>query len=154
MVVNPTGALCRCGSIGCWETVIGRDAVLISAGRSPDSSDIGDMVLAAHAGSQRDREALDEAGEWLGLGLANLVNLLSPEVVVLGGHLRQLFPEVREIVMDRVRNALAPRGATMRVVLPAFDGDSTLVGAAESALAPVLADPLGAVERSGILIAS
>lgn len=154
MVVNPSGVLCRCGSIGCWETVIGRDALLQAAGRPPASDEIADLVRAAHSGSRRDRAALDEAGEWLGLGLANLANLLSPEVVVLGGHLRLVFPEVRDIVHDRVRRALAPRGASMRVVVPALEGDSTLIGAAEAALVPVLTDPVGALERSGALIAS
>ncbi|NLV22400.1 MAG: ROK family protein [Syntrophomonadaceae bacterium] len=100
MVVAPGGSRCGCGRRGCLEavasgTAIAREAnALIARGK-------GDMILAnvgpgqpvsareaGQAARQGDEEALrliDQAGHYLGMGIANLVNIFNPEKVVLGG---------------------------------------------------------------------
>jgi glucokinase len=100
-IVEPDGHRCGCGNRGCWETVAsgtaitrdGRTAVtrhahsLIAelAGGDP-AAVTGEMVTrAAREGDPAARGILTEVGTRLGEGIAGLVNVLDPEVVVIGG---------------------------------------------------------------------
>lgn len=139
LVVNPRGRTCRCGSTGCWETEIGTPA--IAAALRLDVSDV-ESVVTRLAGVSRPGPALRKVGRYLGLGLGSLVNMFNPEVVVLGGVLRNLYPVVRQDV-DRAlaSTALQAPREQVRVVLPALGADSVLIGAAERVFDAVLADP-------------
>lgn len=152
MVVNPEGVRCRCGATGCWETEIGRDAIVRAAGMAGDDLEVLDVIAAAAAGNAKARRAITGVGEWLGLGLANLVNLFDPEIIVLGGHLGPLLPLVREPVFRRVQGALPAVREEVRVEMASMGPDSTVLGAAESAFAAVLADPIGVLEGSPIAV--
>ena len=108
--VNPGGAPCRCGSIGCWETEVGEGALLALAGLPPDAGRAGiDAVLReAEAGTGTRVAALEHVGRWLGIGLAGLVNILNPRLVILGGPNGRLYPLVRDAIeaeLDPVRAA-------------------------------------------------
>ncbi len=146
MSVNPAGRRCGCGSIGCWETEIGEGALLRLAGRPEDGgSDEVDAVLAdAAAGEAPAVAALEEIGHWLGIGLANLVNILNPRVIILGGLFAQAFPFI-DRALDRELDRMALRGprGLVRVAPAGLGIDAPLVGAAELALEPFLADPAG-----------
>ena len=86
--------------------------------------------------------ALDHVGRWLGIGLAALVNVLNPRVIVLGGIFGRHLPVRRrtlEAELDR-RALPAPR-ALVRVVPATLGVDAPLLGAAELAFEPLLADP-------------
>ena len=152
MVINPAGTRCRCGAVGCWETEIGRDAVVRAAGLS-DDAEVADVVAAVEAGRRWARTGIDRIGSWLGLGMANLANLFNPQVIVLGGHLRLVYPLVEEVVEQRMHEALPAVREQVRVELPAFSGDSTLLGSAEAAFAALLDDPIDVLGRSGRAIA-
>ncbi|MEI6361507.1 MAG: ROK family protein [Actinomycetes bacterium] len=148
MSVNPTGSICRCGAQGCWETEIGRDAIVVKSGLTGEQVEVDDVIAAAGAGNKRAREAIDEAGEWLGVGLANLVNVFNPEVIVMGGHLRLLFPLVSGTVFRRIHHALPATREQVRIEVPALGGDSTLLGAAELAFESLLTDPIGVLAHA------
>jgi predicted NBD/HSP70 family sugar kinase len=154
MVVNPEGVTCRCGAQGCWETEIGRDAILAAAGLGGDQVEVADVIAAASSGNRKAQAAIDAAGEWLGIGLANLVNLFNPEVIVLGGHLRLMFPLVSGTVFRRIHYALPATREQVRVEVPALMGDSTLLGAAETAFEDLLSDPIDVLSRSHHAVAS
>jgi predicted NBD/HSP70 family sugar kinase len=154
MMVNPDGATCRCGARGCWETEIGRDAVVQGAGLGDDQAEVADVIAAAAGGSRKAQAAIERAGEWLGIGLANLVNLFNPEVIVMGGHLRLLFPLVSGTVYRRIHYALPAAREQVRVEIPALNGDSTLIGAAETAFEDLLTDPIDVLARSHHAVAS
>ena len=146
MTVNPGGRRCGCGSTGCWETEIGEGALLRRAGRPEDGgSDEVDALLAdGAAGDARALGALDEVGRWLGIGLANLVNMLNPRVIVLGGLFAQASPFI-DRALDRELDRMALRGprGLVRVAPAGLGIDAPLVGAAELALESFLADPAG-----------
>jgi predicted NBD/HSP70 family sugar kinase len=102
-----------------------------------------DVLLEdAAAGSPAALAALEETGRWLGLGLSGLVNVLNPGLVVFGGLFQRIYPHVSAIVdaeLDR-RTLRAPR-RLVRVVAGFLGPEAPLIGAAELALEPVLADP-------------
>ena len=142
--VNPEGAPCNCGAVGCWETEVGEDALLRRAGRDPAEGPAGiDRLLAdAARGEAGARTALDLHGRWLGIGLAGLLNLFTPSVVVLGG----LFERIHPFVVDAIQRELAARTLTaaregVTVAPSALGVDASLFGAAELAWDRVLRDP-------------
>lgn len=142
--VNPTGGVCRCGSVGCWETEVGESAFLARAGRPPDGGRAAvDAVLHdAAAGSPVALEALREVGRWLGVGLAGLVNVLNPELVVLGGLFGRIHPYAGESLdaeLDRL--ALGASRELVRIVPATLGVDAALLGAVELAFEPLLSDP-------------
>ncbi len=144
MPVNPDGTPCRCGSIGCWETEIGEGVLLRLAGHRPDGgSEAVETVLAeADAGSPEALAALDHIGRWLGIGLAGLVNVLDPRLIVLGGRFGRIYPYVASTIERELdRRALTAPRALVRVVPTALGQDAPLLGAAELAFEPFLADP-------------
>lgn len=103
VVVDPDGPPCPCGRRGCWEryasgsglarlardaAVAGRaDAVVTLAGGDPDAVRGEHVTLAARAGDPGALAVLRELAWWTALGVSNLVDVLDPEVVVLGGGL-------------------------------------------------------------------
>jgi predicted NBD/HSP70 family sugar kinase len=100
------------------------------------------LLRDADAGSERALAALEETGRWLGIGLAGLVNVLNPALVVFGGLFQRIHPYVAAAVdreLDR-RTLPAPR-RLVRVVAGTLGAEAPLIGAAELALEPVLADP-------------
>jgi len=144
MRVNPKGRACRCGAIGCWETEIGEPAVRAATG-SPHTMPVAEIVARATAGDKAAAKGLRVVGDWLGVGVANLVNILNPDVVVFGGTLREILPFVRGSVEKALSGALMAPGEHVVLALPALGDDSTLLGAAETAFAPLLDDPLGVI---------
>lgn len=92
-VIQVGGLPCRCGSRGCLEAYVGAEAVLQRYrelpgakpfGTSGTESQLAELVTrAAEPGAAA--EALDVTAEYLGIGIANLINLLSPDRVILSG---------------------------------------------------------------------
>ncbi|RSN54082.1 ROK family transcriptional regulator [Actinomadura sp. WAC 06369] len=153
MVVNPGGRRCACGSKGCLEAEVGERTLLFHAGREerPDQAGrdaVRAVVDAADRGDIVAREALHRVGTWLGLGVANLVNIFNPGLVVFGGTLRDIYlgaaAQVRSVL---AQGALAAPRDRVRLRTAALGDDTTLVGAAEFAFAEVLADPVQVLAR-------
>ena len=151
LLVDSNGAECRCGARGCWETHVGENHLLEAAGRLPGGGPaaVTEVIAAAAGGDRRAIDALDDLAHWTGVGLRALINLLNPEVIVLGGVLAQVWI-ARE---DHVRQAISAGGPAalreeVKVVPAALGDDSSLIGAAELAFEPLLADPFGVAHRS------
>jgi predicted NBD/HSP70 family sugar kinase len=142
--VNPNGSPCRCGSIGCWETEVGERALLERAGHSPSGGrgEVEAVLLEAERGSSTALMALDSVGRWLGFGLAGLVNVFNPRLVVLGGLFGRIHPFVIETVEQELDRRALPGARALVSIVPATLGiDAALLGAAELAFEPLLADP-------------
>jgi predicted NBD/HSP70 family sugar kinase len=142
--VNPEGLPCRCGATGCWETEIGEEALLRKAGRpaAGGREAVDAVIAAAFAGDPAALGAVNEVGRWLGRGVAGLVNVLNPRVVVLGGLFSRLYPLLIDHVEEQLdRLALAAPRATVRLAPAQLGIDAPLLGAAELAFEPFLANP-------------
>ncbi len=156
MKVMPRGRLCGCGRRGCLETVASRLAIAAEAamavyrGEAPVLAKIAGTDLAkirsrSLAESIRKGDKVVEcivrrAASFIGLAVANSVNLLAPDLVVLGGGLIEAMPklfldEVRTAATDEVMDAF--RG-TFKVVTAELGDNAAITGAA--ALAAQAAD--------------
>ncbi len=141
MVIQYDGPLCeRCGQQGCWELYASssalerraRDAVQKSgySGSIPGEPTGKDVIQAAASGDPVAKGLLTETGQFLGIGLASLLNIFNPQVVVLGGGLvyaRELLLEPARTTMNRLRMKLREKVPIRVAELGAFSG---VIGAA------------------------
>ncbi|MEO0604743.1 MAG: ROK family transcriptional regulator [Myxococcota bacterium] len=157
--VTSKGRPCRCGLTGCLEAESSSQAILAKAQErlseaslpsslSADEITIGNLVEAANAGDPLATEVIADAGYHLGIAMANLVSLLNPARVILGGHITMagdlLLRPVRRAMADRalqtnlegtevrvteLRPGAVARGAATLVLRWALDNAHVLVGA-------------------------
>ncbi|PUA80602.1 ROK family protein [Nocardioides currus] len=150
MQVVPDGHACECGGRGCWEQYSSGNALVRSArqrmgeqpsvledatGGNPDRL-TGPMVTdAAEAGDMVARAAFASVGDWLGVGVANLVAAFDPELVVVGGGVSQAGDRLLEPARHALQRSLV--GSAHRVVPPIVSAtlgpEAGLVGGAELA---------------------
>ncbi len=140
-----TGPLCRCGRTGCLEARIGSGALLRGARAvlgddAPESTaDLVQLALGGHAGAAG---LVEDAGRYLGIALANLVNLLNPDLVVLDSVLTHagdlLFAPLREALHER---ALSSCLDPSRVVGSQLGREAVALGGATLVLNNVLNTP-------------
>ncbi|MDY7100012.1 MAG: ROK family transcriptional regulator [Actinomycetota bacterium] len=144
-MINPGGRECRCGSVGCWETEVGEEALARRAGVPSGEvrQDVIDELLRrAHAGDPRTFEAFRETGRWLGYGVGNLVNTFNPDLIVFGGFYYPLFPFLSQPILESAAMvALASPWASCRICPSELGLGARLIGAAELVFADVIADP-------------
>lgn len=146
MLLDPAGPPCHCGSRGCVETYVGEGALLRLAGRTapPNRESVAEVLRSARAGEPAALGGLRAVAVALGRTVANLVNLLNPQVVIMGGSLATVLDLCRaqvETELDVRAMSEARRSVELRTA--GLGDDSSLMGAAELAFAPLLADPVG-----------
>jgi predicted NBD/HSP70 family sugar kinase len=144
--VDPQGRPCRCGSRGCLDVETDALSFLDAAGRLPRPGvpvieQATALLRGQYSADAAVRAAASAVIERLGLGLADLINVLNPDRILLGGLHADLLAadpaKLRAIVAER-----SPwgRGSSIPVLACALEAGS-LIGAAELAWQPVLDDP-------------
>lgn len=151
---------CRCGNRGCWENSanqsalierirsrleVGRHSMITSLLEDQNSGlTLSVISQAAEAGDAEALEALSETGAAIGLGVANLINIFNPEMIVIGGALslagKFLLPAIQKVVNERALDVI--RSQT-RVVLSAFGPDASVIGAVAMVVRAILSNPTG-----------
>jgi glucokinase len=137
-LIDPSGPPCVCGFRGCWESLAAGPAMAEWMKKEvPADYPHRDNLTArricelARVGDEWARRAVDRETYYLGLGLANLVTIFTPDAIVLGGSIMKsadLFLEgVRKIIHESCR--LVPCDRT-ELALASLGEDSNLIGAA------------------------
>ncbi|MFJ6698353.1 ROK family protein [Streptomyces sp. NPDC091272] len=153
MPMNPEPVACACGRRGCWETMVGL-GVLLSRAADPDDpvhdprtdreQRLAEIRRRARQGDARTLEALERTAADLGRGVALLVDVLSPQTVVLGGYFAYLGEFLLEPVQHTVdERVLYPGAGGSTVGLAVHGFTSALRGGALFALEAVFQDPGG-----------
>ncbi|MFN2531021.1 MAG: ROK family protein [Pyrinomonadaceae bacterium] len=149
--VDPFGGQkCKCGNTGCLEMFASATAIVRMAREElpqyPDSSLVGLALTAKivyEAGHDGDKLALSvfkRMGTYLGVGLANLINLLNPEIIVIGGGVADGWDLFESNMCQQIKER-AFRSLSKNVkIVPAECGDSAgLLGAARLAFDDMIA---------------
>lgn len=123
MQIQPDGPVCSCGQTGCWESLASGTALAHFAAQalqeeSPSllhdratkgSVTAADVFTAATQGDELAQDLLRREGEFLGMGLVNLLHLFSPERITLGGGVAQgmawLEPHIHRIIAARAMSS-------------------------------------------------
>jgi predicted NBD/HSP70 family sugar kinase len=146
MLLDPSGPPCHCGSRGCVETYVGEEALLRLAGRNgpPTRESVAEVMRAARAGEPDALRGVRAVGVALGRTVANLVNLLNPQVVIMGGSLGTVLELCRAEVEHEIDvRAMSEARRSVQLRTAGLGENSSLIGGAELAFGPLLADPVG-----------
>ena len=146
--VNPNGLPCGCGRIGCLETEASRLAIsaaaamaafrgeaphlLAAAGTDLENIRSGTLAEAIKSGDTIVERIVERAARLIGAAVGDVVNLLAPDVVVLGGGLVEAMPEllVEEVEAAARERAAPPFAKTFKVVAAKLGDDAVVRGAA------------------------
>ncbi|NYI06610.1 ROK family transcriptional regulator [Allostreptomyces psammosilenae] len=153
--VSADGPLCRCGARGCLEQYAGQEALLRAAGLAADEAARaagtvlgggGDglrlLIERAQAGDGAVVAALGDAGQVLGMALAGVVNMLSPQAVVLGGIYAELAPWMAPRVNEELKARVVSRTwEDGRLRISELGGLAAVRGAALHSLSAVTENP-------------
>ncbi|MBD7951092.1 MULTISPECIES: ROK family protein [Oerskovia] len=141
VVVDPHGPRCLCGATGCLEQYAGKDAMLRAAG-IPVDEPVETFLDALAEGTPSAREAATSAGTALGRALANFVNLVDIETVLLGGIYTDLLPYLREALTTELTTRVLASPWTELDLRPALvAGHAAMIGGARTVLRDVVAAP-------------
>lgn len=147
MSINAEGEKCQCGNIGCLENyasaraMISRAIFMLEKGHESLLKECckgsfykltpEDIYKAALEGDTLSREILREAGKALGVGLANLINILSPEAIILtGGLIGAWNIYVQEAIKEASRRAFKDLGDSVKIIPSSLGDEAGIVGAA------------------------
>jgi len=133
VILDPNGRRCTCGARGCLEAMVCSAALSERAG----GRQVRDVVDRARGGERLAEDALAETGWWLGLGLASLSPLFTPDRIVVGGGVAA----AGELLLEPTRASYRKHAAAefrdkVRVVGSSFGGWEGMIGAASLFLDP------------------
>ncbi len=151
MTIDDNGPLCNCGNTGCWETLASGTALAREARRQikegartsildyadGDTEKVTAQVIhtAAEQGDDLAKELITRTGYYVGVGLANLINIFNPELIVIGGGLsnigNMLLEPAYKVAGER---AFKPAYQAVRFASAELGRDSGVLGAAAFAL--------------------
>lgn len=151
--IDPAGPRCRCGLQGCLEAFVGTQYLLERAAERADAlperpawadptPTLASLIAAADAGDTLAEELISSTGHWLGIAVSNLLNLVNPSRVVLGGRLTS----AGSLLLRPLRTALAQRTLwtsveSAEVVVSQLSADAVALGAATLVLQHALSEP-------------
>ena len=110
MTMFPNGEYCACGNYGCFEAYASDRATVKRFQRLCKNDGcvehITEVIDKALGGDILARQALEETGNYLGLGIANIIKAVDPEAVVIGGHIVRAWdiisPEIQTVVKEHI----------------------------------------------------
>lgn len=137
MTIQPDGVLCSCGNHGCWEAHASGTAFArrIRQSGGPMAGGTPKSVFAAASVGDVDAAVLvDEQADWLGIGIANLLHLYSPECVIIGGGISNGFALLEPGIRARILTNAMPAFRDIPVLVAGLGENAGLIGAASLVL--------------------
>jgi glucokinase len=148
MILEVNGPKCGCGNKGCFEALASRTALFrkiqtaVKDGQKtvltdmlgPELTDMrsGDIRKALRRGDKFVENIVEEAAEYTGIAVANIINILNPEVIVLGGGVMdQLADDMMAIIIETAKDyALTGTAKGVEIIASALGDDAGITGAA------------------------
>ncbi|MDL2294186.1 ROK family protein [Ruminococcaceae bacterium OttesenSCG-928-D13] len=160
IVIDPHGPLCNCGSRGCLEAMGSGIAILrrISAELAgtghPLAGDSARLTLqqvlaAGSGGDARVVPVLNDAAHLMGLAIGNIINILDPEVIILGGALVLEYPPYFGVVQQAAATKRLPGAGENRIVRSGRAWRAGVIGAGEIVASHFFSHLVGEVLQKG-----
>lgn len=144
VVIEARGKPCNCGSRGCWTNYASEQALLESYEKlaGSDSITLGEFLRLVRAGDAAAAAALHEFAEYLGIGIANLVNTLNPGVVVIDGAVNGVSDRFEAVMRDAIDRAALPYPKrSVKVLFSSLGERSVVLGGTALVFNRVFATP-------------
>lgn len=156
--IDPAGPTCTCGKRGCWETVLRAACTVEPVGKrgqhgeksstghrvpgDSSASTFQSVIDAAKAGDSQAAGAVNRVSDILAIGIANLVNLFNPQLIILGGPLGlamgPFLPRIRTAVAEQV---VVPADSLAEIRLSQITSNACAMGAVALVLDELLREP-------------
>ena len=134
MTIIPDGRRCGCGNTGCLEMYASsRGIVMTYQERSSRSKVITseEIYQAARDGDAMAADVMKDMGRLLGIGIANLINIFNPEMIVIGGGVKDAWPLFIEATRGEIKKRAFEYPAARTQIVPSVLGDDAgMIGAA------------------------
>ncbi len=146
MTIDTNGPLCNCGNRGCWEILASGTALAREAKKRIEEG--ATTKIAAHSKGRRERitaqavqdaamegdrlalELIRKHGYYIGVGLANLINIFNPELIIIGGGLSHMGDMLLRPAMDVVKErAFKASYEAVRLTVAQLGDDAGALGA-------------------------
>lgn len=144
MTIDLHGEICECGNRGCLQTFATGSAIAKRAEKfinEKDTAITGERVYElALEGNEDCIRLLQESGEIIGIGLTNLIHIINPEKIVLGGGVTKsktfILPNIRKAINERI---LTPEAKQIDIEISRLGDDATIIGAVALLLVDIFA---------------
>lgn len=134
MSVEAFGKPCTCGNQGCWEMYASERALLEQAADT-GCTDLESLLAAAAAGRQDVQALFASVGEYLGIGIANIVNMFNPDAVIIGNRMSRARPWLEDTLRKTVvKRTMGFHLRNAQLLFAELGDRSTVMGAAELAI--------------------
>nr|WP_139186946.1 ROK family transcriptional regulator [Sediminibacillus halophilus] len=107
MTIEVDGKKCRCGNKGCWELYAAEQALLSNAAKLPDAPDqptLENLSKLADDGDEQVIRLFEQVGDYLGVGLNNIINIFNPQQVIIGNRMASAKKWLRDPLISRMVN--------------------------------------------------
>jgi predicted NBD/HSP70 family sugar kinase len=132
--IEAHGKNCSCGNRGCWEMYASEQALLDQAA-TLGFDDLESLLAAASDGREDVLALFSSIGEYLGIGIANIVNVFNPDAVVIGNRMSQARPWLEDVMRQTVvQRALGFHLRKVQLLFAELGERSAMMGAAEMAI--------------------
>jgi len=140
MTIDLHGDICECGNRGCLQTFTSGPAIAKRAMTriSLDSISAEEVYELAKSGNEECVTILKETGRVIGIGLTNLIHIINPQKIVLGGGVTKAKDLILPVILKTIAEcALTPRAKQTEVTITTLGDDATLIGAVSLLLVDV-----------------
>ncbi|QTN01561.1 ROK family protein [Sediminibacillus dalangtanensis] len=107
MTIEVDGKKCRCGNKGCWELYAAEQALLSNAAKLPDAPEqptLENLSELADDGDEQVIRLFEQVGDYLGVGLNNIINIFNPQQVIIGNRMASAKKWLRDPLISRMVN--------------------------------------------------
>lgn len=110
MTIQVNGPTCRCGNKGCWELYASEQALLTAAEKmqltlpTDKELELSDLLRLAEQGDPKVIALFEQAGDFLGVGINNIINSFNPQQVIIGNRMASSYKWLNKTLTERVSN--------------------------------------------------
>ncbi len=132
MTIEKDGPNCRCGNQGCWELYASEQALLDQAEADGfKDATVEHLIETADQGDAKAIQLLENVGDYLGVGITNIIHIFNPEQVVVGNTLRQAEKYIMPAIERRIeKNAIGFNKNDVQLNVAKLQNHSTVMGMA------------------------
>ena len=163
--LNPEGERCPCGNFGCWNTFVNQKAIFSRikdevneekptliyklCNGEMDNININLVRKSAKEGDEIVLRAIRETGRWLGIGIANYINLFNPEFVIIGGSLSWAYEIVHPEIMKEVKSrSMIWQRESCQIKHAKYMEDTSLIGAVATVIWNLFNNPEDRIRKT------
>ena len=130
-IVDPNGVQCECGKVGCLQTYIAENSLIIEANKVTPISSLDELFEKHQEGQLWASTIIDRAIAYIGITIANVISVYNPGTVVVSGNLVEKYAEIRSTIEQNElqKYVWKPLQNSYRLVVSSLGSNGVVIGA-------------------------